>query len=634
MSDVKKDTQAVELVEGEKLATTTATAPDAEKKGSETSSDDGAKKTPAAMEAAELARQSEILENPLAYKSEAEILADVETFTKDHGLTDKLDLFKRAALLAANPKGYEERDDITEEEKVVLREEITHKWRQPWSMYYIALISSLAAVVQGMDESVVNGAQVFYYTDFGIDNSESTIIQGLVNSAPYLCCFVLACWLTAPLNHYFGRRGTIWISCFIAGAASIWEAFTYSWPQLFAARFVLGLGIGPKSSTAPVYTAECSPAPIRGALVMMWQMWTAFGIMLGYVVGVIFAPPRIDPNLAWRLMLGSTVVAPIFVCSMIYLGPESPRWYIKKDRYADALKAMSRLRRNELQAARDIYYMRAILEAESDLKKGKNLLKEMVTVPRNRRAMVASGLVMFMQQFCGVNVIAYYSSTIFINAGFGTTNALYASLGTGILNWLFAIPAFYTIDTFGRRKLLLITFPLMAICLLITGFAFFIPEKNAAGDYNPARIGVVTLGIYLFEVFYSPGEGPVPFTYSAEAFPLYIRELGMSYATAVTWCFNFVLAITFPKLLDAFTPQGAFGYYAAWCMLGWVAVFLILPETKSLTLEELDLVFSVPHRRHIRYQFSVLKYHIDRILGKHPEPIPPLYAISEKLLEA
>lgn len=174
----------------------------------------------------------------------------------------------------------------------------------------------------------------------------------------------------------------------------------------------------------------------------------------------------------------------------------------------------------------------------------------------------------------------------------------------------------------------------MSICLLITGFAFFIPAMDASGNYNPARIGVVMFGIYLYEVFYSSGAGPVPVTYSAEAFPLYIRELGMSYATAVTWGFNFVLAITFPKLLVAFKPQGAFGYYAAWCLVGWVAVFLILPETKSLTLEELDSVFSVPHKKHVKYQLSVLKYHINRMLGNHPESIPPLYAISDKLTEA
>ncbi|CAM6121160.1 unnamed protein product [Calypogeia fissa] len=172
----------------------------------------------------------------------------------------------------------------------------------------------------------------------------------------------------------------------------------------------------------------------------------------------------------------------------------------------------------------------------------------------------------------------------------------------------------------------------MSICLLITGFAFFIPEHSASGNYNNTRLAIITLGIYLFKIFYSPGEGPVPFTYAAEAFPLHIRELGMSYAMAVTWCFNWVLSMSFPKMLVAFKPQGAFGYYAAWCLIGWVAIFLILPEIKSLTLEQLDYVFSVPHRKHVKYQIAVLKYHVKRILGRDPKPVPPLYAISEKVL--
>lgn len=141
----------------------------------------------------------------------------------------------------------------------------------------------------------------------------------------------LSCWLTDPINRVVGRRGCIFWSCVIAGLASIWEAFTYSWPQLFLARLVLGLGIGPKSATAPIYTAECAPAPIRGALVMQWQVWTAFGIALGDIVSVAFG--GIEDNLAWRLMLGSTVVAPIIVCAMIYAAPESPRWVSTDNNY-------------------------------------------------------------------------------------------------------------------------------------------------------------------------------------------------------------------------------------------------------------------------------------------------------------
>jgi MFS family permease len=138
-------------------------------------------------------------------------------------------------------------------------------------------------------------------------------------------------------------------------------------------------------------------------------------------------------------------------------------------------------------------------------------------------------------QFCGVNVIAYYSTDIFRSGGFSYENALLVSLGTGIVNWLFAIPAIYTIDTFGRRNLLLTGFPLMAICLFWGGFSFLIGGgPPTEGDpANPAQLGSIAAAIFCFMAIYSPSEGPVPFTYSAEAFPLYIRDIGMSFATAV-----------------------------------------------------------------------------------------------------
>jgi MFS family permease len=127
-----------------------------------------------------------------------------------------------------------------------------------------------------------------------------------------------------------------------------------------------------------------------------------------------------------------------------------------------------------------------------------------------------------------VNVIAYYSTTIFLESGYSRSSALLASMGTGILNWVFALPAVFTIDLWGRRNLLLFTFPFLCGCLLWTGFSFWFKS-------NHTKVAMVTTGMYLFEIFYSPGEGPVPFTYSAEAFPIHVRDVGMSWATATTY---------------------------------------------------------------------------------------------------
>lgn len=132
---------------------------------------------------------------------------------------------------------------------------------------------------------------------------------------------------------------------------------------------------------------------------MMWQMWTAFGIMLGNIMGVAFM--GLPNNLSWRLMLGSTVVLPIVVCAQVYLCPESPRWLIEHNKIDKAFKAFRTLRPSDLQAARDLYYAYVGVELERKVNKGKNfftMFLELFTVPRNARATLASWIVMFLQQ--------------------------------------------------------------------------------------------------------------------------------------------------------------------------------------------------------------------------------------------
>ncbi|KAG1760994.1 hypothetical protein EDD22DRAFT_898726 [Suillus occidentalis] len=526
-------------------------------------------------------------------------MADVEIFAQERGLTHLLPELKKGALVAQDSTCHNHLDIFSEEDKRILTEEVTHRWRQTPTLYYMVVMSSLAAAVQGMDEAVINGAQILYPTQFGIGDPNSkrdSWLVGLINSAPYLCCATISCWMTHPLNHYLGRKKTIFITCMISFLTCIWSGLTNTWWHLFIARFFLGFGIGPKSATVPVYTAECSPAPIRGALVMMWQMWTAFGIALGDLIDLVFYFIPDTP--------GVTVL----------FAPESPRWLISKGRYEDAFNELCRLRFSRVQAARDLYYIHVLLEAENEMKQGRNRVVEMFTIPRNRHAALASWVVMFGQQFCGVNVIAYYSSNIFLASGFSQVSALASSLGFGALNWLFALPAVFTIDTYGRRNLLLFTFPCMAICLLITGFSFWSTSETG-------RVAGVSIGIYLFAIFYSPGEGPVPFTYSAEAFPLYIRDIGMSFATATTWFWNFILSITWPSLILAFKPQGAFGWYAAWCCILWVLILLFVRETKGKTLEELDQVFAVPLGTHAAYGLRQIPYGIKKfVLFQNPVP--------------
>jgi MFS family permease len=136
----------------------------------------------------------------------------------------------------------------------------------------------------------------------------------------------------------------------------------------------------------------------------------------------------------------------------------------------------------------------------------------------------------------------------------------------------------------------------MAWTLLAAGLSFLIPTSS------PAHLGLIATFIYLFAAFYSPGEGPVPFTYSAEVFPLSHREVGMGWAVATCFFWSSVLSITFPAVLAAFGEVGAFGLYAGLNVAAFIMIFLFMPETKQRTLEELDQVFAVPGRTFIRYQ--------------------------------
>ncbi|CCM02481.1 uncharacterized protein FIBRA_04581 [Fibroporia radiculosa] len=197
---------------------------------------------------------------------------------------------------------------------------------------------------------------------------------------------------------------------------------------------------------------------------------------------------------------------------------------------------------------------------------------------------------MFMQQFCSVNVIAYYSSNIF-DAGFSNYQAPLASWGFGMLNRLFAFPAVWTIDTFGRHSLLLTTFPLMEIFLLMTGFSFYIPKGKT-------QVAVVAVGIYLYTMAYSPGEGSVPFAYSAEAYPLYVRDVGMSFSTTMLWLLPTATSSRSPSRASAPVRciQRVLSGVRRVEHMYFVAILLFVPVTKALSLEKLDQVFSVPTR--------------------------------------
>ncbi|KAH7355819.1 sugar transporter-like protein [Pyrenochaeta sp. MPI-SDFR-AT-0127] len=574
------------------------------------------------------------IQNPLIHMTEEEMLQDVDTFAKENSFEEIRPLLRRGALVARSPTKFAEAPGITEAEKDAISNEVLHKWRQPRVLYFTIILCSVGAAVQGWDQTGSNGANLSFPDALGIPvratfpdgtvnpNAEhNQWLQGLINAGPYIASAFLGCWCSDPLNQFFGRRGCIFVSAIFCALAPIGSAVAQTWEQLFVTRLLLGIGMGCKGASIPIFAAENAPASIRGALVMTWQLWTAFGIFMGTVANLAV---KDTGKISWRLQFGSALLPALPLLIGVYFCPESPRWYIKKGKYSQAFRSLQRLRNTELQAARDLYYIHAQLRAESSLTSIKSnyisRFTQLFTIPRLRRATVASGVVMIAQQMCGINIIAFYSSTIFELAGASVTISLIASMGFGLVNFVFAFPALWTIDTFGRRTLLLFTFPQMCWTLLAAGLCYLIPSSSSA------HIGLVALFVYLFGAWYSPGEGPVPFTYSAEVFPLSHREVGMSWAVATCLFWAAVLSITFPRMLSAMTPTGAFAFYAGLNLVALGLIFLFVPETKQRTLEELDYIFAIPSRRFISHQCgTVLPWWIKTwILRKKIGPCPSL----------
>ncbi|EME88793.1 uncharacterized protein MYCFIDRAFT_51227 [Pseudocercospora fijiensis CIRAD86] len=567
-----------------------------------------------------------IVENPLKRKGYEQTIADGRAFAEGHGMPEHADLFGRAALVAREPDRFETIPELETAERDALVYERDHKWHGPKMLWYSIGLCAIGAATQGWDQTGSNGANLSFPQEFNLDNGTSydEWIVGLINAIIFLTAGLIGAFIVDPLNKYFGRRGEIFITACCLTATPIGSGFAKSWQGLFAARFVMGIGIGAKNATVPIYSAEMAPARIRGALVMFWQLWVVAGIFLGFCANVIV---KDTGRISWRLQLGSAFIPSFVLGAGIFFCPESPRWLMKNNKHNKGFRSMQILRAHDIIAARDYYYSWVIYEEELKVAAGAGYFQRMwdcFAVPRIRRANYGASTVMIAQQMCGINIISFYSSTIFENVGYTPTQALYASLGYGAIQVVSTIPTLFLIDTKGRRTLTLATFPFMCIFLLAAGLSL-LKDTGSKG----AQIGPVVLFVYLFTIAYSLGEGPVAFQYSAEVFPTIQREQGMAWAVCINNTFAGILSLTFPRMQKAFTPTGAFGFYAGLNLIAWFMIFCFVRETKQLTLEELDQVFSVPTKKFIGYELTTwLPYFIKRHIFRRNIPKPP--AIIEK----
>lgn len=313
---------------------------------------------------------------------------DLSSFLSQNSLQHKLALFQEVPAASNTP-------------------ETTQKWRQPLPMYLCVASTALGAMGQGWSQASINGANLYFPDLFHM----SPVTVGVVNSAIHLSNGLLGSWLVAPINARLGRRGAVFVGALITFAANIAGSAAWNWQILLACRLLLGVGLGIVASSLNVFSAECVPAAIRGGLGVSWQMFTAFGIFLGFLANMLvdgeaemFGPMR------WRIMLLAAAVPAAPLVVLVFFCPESPAWYVKRSgRYDLAFRSLCRLRNTEVEAARDLlafHHSQKKGDGRTNMRKSSyvKLVSELFTVPRIRHATIAAYTTMLAQQLCGINI--------------------------------------------------------------------------------------------------------------------------------------------------------------------------------------------------------------------------------------
>lgn len=565
------------------------------------------------------------ISHPLLGVPRRKLYQRVTELAEEFDLLEDLEVLKKGARVAQKGKDWRLiEDELSEEDIKVFGKVESCPWSQTtWPLVLTVAAASFGALTLGWDQGVLSGATLHYPKDMHIDPDVAgphqayyNWLTGIVSAGPFLGAAGLSVWLSDIVNHYAGRKGCLYLASIFLLLCPIGSAFTYNWEQLLICRILLGLGIGFLEVTAPVFAAESAPQEIRGAMTINFQLFTALGILCGSSTNLMFEGVKHN----WRYMLGSPMLPVPIMLLLLYLCPESARWYLKWGKVHEAYLSLKKLRHNDLLAARDLYLIRTqMIEEQNAIGGSRNLRRfaELFYKNRVRQSTVASCIAHFAQVLSGVNIVCLFSSTIFTEltqrwGGGGNTvalvgqhatsniNALLGSWGFGIVNFVFTLPAMWSIDRLGRRKLMLMTLPNLFWTLLAAGLCFLISDQS----HPSLALGLVLTFIYLFTAFYSVGMGPIAICYSAESAAQTHRELSVALAAFVNNGINALLSITFFRMRQVFTTTGVFGFYAGLNLGMLVLVFALVPETKQLSLEELDAVFAHPNREFMGYQFG------------------------------
>ena len=438
------------------------------------------------------------------------------------------------------------------------------------SLLWVTLVAATGGFLFGYDTAVINGANQYLKAHFGLNPTQ----EGFAGASAILGC-IPGAMVAGFLSDRFGRRKVLFLCAVLFAVSAVFSAVPRTFNEFLIARFIGGLGIGVASMCCPIYIAELAPAARRGRLGSLFQLGIVVGIFLTLFINAWIqgrGDEAWNASAGWRWMFGAEVIPAVFLLSLLFLAPESPRWLIQAGREPEARRILEDVSGAE-QAEAEIVAVRAVMD------QGEGRFRELFN-GRFRPALIVAVALMAFSQFSGINAIMYYSTKIFTTAGIGVQDAFGSSVVVGLVNVVFTFVAIGLVDKAGRRPLLIVGLGIQVLALTTVGILFVV---EAGGM-------VLLVAILAFIAAFAMALGPIPWIFCSEVFPTKIRGRAMSVATFTIWVSCYVVAQTFPMLNDHpdIGPAKTFLVYAAFSLAALGFVILKLPETKGRTLEAIE----------------------------------------------
>lgn len=437
----------------------------------------------------------------------------------------------------------------------------------------LAIIVGIAAatvgVIYGYDSSNIGGAMLYIAAEFSL-----TVEQQQLVTTTVVVGEIVGALAGGTIANRFGRKPTMVAVAVTFTLFSLLCGLAPSLAVLIVARFLLGLTIGVSVVVVPVFVAESAPTHARGAFLVLYQVATVSGIILGYLAAMALAPSE-----SWRWMLALAAIPGVIVTLLLVKLPDTPRWYIMKGRPDDARRTLERIEGTNVDVDKELQTITASFRTGR-----KGGWRDLLRGPYLRATIFVVGLGFFVQ-ITGINAIVYYSPRIFEAMGFtDDTVKLGLSALVQFASLIAVVIALLVIDRMGRRPVLLTGIGIMVLAnaLLVTVFLI------GGGEFAGVLTALGFAGLVLFTAGFAFGFGSLVWVYAGEAMPAHLRSIGASVMLTSNLVANVIVGGVFLTLLTQLGGSGTFIVFGVLAVAAFIFVFTLAPETKGRPLEDIE----------------------------------------------